>query len=403
MPRPKPKSPKVRHKLSNGYVEALRDFGEGETITRWDTDVRQLRVIVGRRKTSFSFFQQHRHYGGRLGTTAVTLGEFPAMSVQQARKAALVHAGRIASGRVTPGVRIATKFGAALAEYIEHARERGKSGSWARNLEGLKRTHLAEFLLWPLRDLANAPAAVAAWHKRVTKESGPNIANQAARALRAAYRRAAKLDRTLPPHNPVSAVEMNAEPRSQRALAPANFPKWRTAWDKIESPTRKAFQMVNLLTGCRPGELARLKWSDLFPVDPETGERMKRSFAIRDAKAKNTIYVPLSAAIAREFKRARDASDGSEWVFPGRIEGSHITSFDDDGLPAHGMMYRRTWRTVAADVGVDELIAHFCLGHIPAGISRGYVVKMTLASGGAMRAAQRMVSLRMLALSEGSH
>ena len=76
MPRPKPKSPKVRHKLSNGYVEALRDFGEGETITRWDTDVRQLRVIVGQRKTSFSFFQQHRHYGGRLGTTAVCLGSF---------------------------------------------------------------------------------------------------------------------------------------------------------------------------------------------------------------------------------------------------------------------------------------------------------------------------------------
>jgi hypothetical protein len=86
MPQPKPKSSKVRHKLSNGYLEALRDFGEGETIVRWDTDVRQLRVIVGPRKTSFSFFQQHRRYGGKLGTTAVTLGEFPAMSVTQAHK-----------------------------------------------------------------------------------------------------------------------------------------------------------------------------------------------------------------------------------------------------------------------------------------------------------------------------
>jgi hypothetical protein len=76
MPRPKPKSPKVRHKLSNGYVEALREFGEGEPLIRWDTDVRQLRAIVGPRKTLFSFFQQHRRYGGRLGTTAVTLGEY---------------------------------------------------------------------------------------------------------------------------------------------------------------------------------------------------------------------------------------------------------------------------------------------------------------------------------------
>jgi integrase len=389
---------KVRHKLSNGYLEALRDFRDDNTVVVWDTDVRQLRVIVGPRKTSFSFFQQHRRYGSKLGTTSITLGDFPTMSVTQARKAALVHAGRIASGRVTPGIRTATKFGAALDDYIAHARERGKSGSWARNLESLKRTHLAEFLLWPLRDLANAPAAIAAWHKRVTKESGPNIANQAARAMRAGYRRAAKLDRTLPPHNPCSAVEYNSEPRSQRALAPANFPKWRKAWDKIESPTRKAFQMINLLTGCRPGELARLKWTDLFPVHPETSQRMMRSFAIRDAKAKNTIFVPMSAAIARELKRARDASHGSGWIFPGRTKGSHITSFDDDALPAHGMMYRRTWRTIAADSGIDELIAHFCLGHIPSGISRGYVVKMTLVNGDTMRKAQRDVSRRMLAL-----
>jgi hypothetical protein len=27
------------------------------------------------------------------------------------------------------------------------------------------------------------------------------------------------------------------------------------------------------------------------------------------------------------------------------------------------MALRRSWRTVAADVGVDELIAHFCMGH----------------------------------------
>jgi hypothetical protein len=85
-------------------------------------------------------------------------------------------------------------------------------------------------------------------------------------------------------------------------------------------------------------------------------------------------------------------------ISPGRTSGSHITSFDDDALPAHGMLYRRTWRTLAADCGVDELVAHFCLGHFPPGISRGYVVKMTLASGQRMRAAQRTVSRRMLSL-----
>jgi len=80
--------------------------------------------------------------------------------------------------------------------------------------------------------------------------------------------------------------------------------------------------------------------------------------------------------------------------------GGHLVKVDADALPAYGMALRRTWRTIAADCGVDELIAHFCLGHVPAGISRGYVQKMILASGSAMRTAQRTVSRRMLALME---
>jgi integrase len=194
----------------------------------------------------------------------------------------------------------------------------------------------------------------------------------------------------LPPHNPTSAVEFNPEKRSQNAMKLVDFPKWRKAWDKIEPPTRKAFQMIALLSGARPGELSKLKWGDVLPRE--------RCFIIRGAKAENDIRVPMSAAIAREFKRARSAMvDGNPYVFSARA-GGHLVKFDVDGLPAHGISLRRTWRTIAADCGVDELIAHFMLGHIPTGISRGYVAKLILSSGSAMRAAQRTVSLRMLKL-----
>lgn len=396
MPRPKPKSPKVRHKLSDPYVEALSDFRDDMTRVVWDQEIKQLRVTAGKFKTTFAYFQQHRRHK-RRSTTCKVLGHFPAMTVADARKAAQIEAGRVAAGRITPGKRSAAKFGPALDHYIEHIRDRaegkGKAASWARNVESLKRTHLAEFTDWTLAELSAAPGHVAAWHKRVTKNNGPNIANQAGRAMRACYRRATRLDRSLPPHNPTSAIEWNTQQRSQNALAPADFPKWRKAWEKIENPTRKAFQMVNLLAGNRPGELARLKWSDVLPRE--------RCFVIRGAKADNDVRVPLSSAIARELKRARDAAradkTASPYVFPARANG-HIVKFDVDGLPAHGMALRRTWRTIAADSGVDELLAHFMLGHIPAGISRGYVAKMILSSGSGMRAAQRAVSKRIVGL-----
>jgi hypothetical protein len=85
------------------------------------------------------------------------------------------------------------------------------------------------------------------------------------------------------------------------------------------------------------------------------------------------VRVPRSATIAKVLKLARDAARAdkleSEYVFPARDDG-HIVKFDCNSLPAFGMALRRTWRTGSADAGVDELLAHFMLGHVPAGISR---------------------------------
>jgi integrase len=82
--------------------------------------------------------------------------------------------------------------------------------------------------------------------------------------------------------------------------------------------------MVNLLSGARPGELARLRWGDLE----------RRSFIILGAKAENDIHMPMSAAIAWAFSVARaHRIEGNDHVFPGRA-GGHIVKFDADHLLA---------------------------------------------------------------------
>jgi hypothetical protein len=153
------------HKLTDGHVEALSEFAEGEIKVFWDSEVKGLQVRVGKHRVTWSFLKEHRVHG-RRGVTFKRLGFFPAMDVKKARQAALVEAGRVASGRITPGRKLATKFQAALDDYIARARERaeakGKAASWARNIESLKRTHFAEFLGWPLHELSASPAVVAA-------------------------------------------------------------------------------------------------------------------------------------------------------------------------------------------------------------------------------------------------
>lgn len=106
------------HKLNDGYVEALQESAEGEVKIG-------LRVRVGKRRVTWSFLKEHRIHGKR-GVSFKRLGFFPAMDTKAARQAALIEAGRVASGRITPGRKAAIKFEAALSDYIAHARQRAE-------------------------------------------------------------------------------------------------------------------------------------------------------------------------------------------------------------------------------------------------------------------------------------
>lgn len=388
--------------LTDTKVGAAVDFAEGGAVLLHDhggtASVPGLRIRLGKRSATWLYYSDRLIHGERK-IVSETLGSFPAMTTTDARRAAAIWAGRYAAKANAPGQRAAVKLSQATDEYLDHLRrqaaKRGKPARWAKNVTSLVK-HFDKFLNWPLAELSDAPADVAVWHRKITKDHGPVTANQAAKIMRAAYRRAARLDRSLPPGLPTSAVEFNEEHRSQKALAFGDFPKWQKAWQAIETPTRKAFQRLNLLCGARPGELSRLKWADVLPRE--------RRFVIRDPKMKDDISVPLTVPMVRELRRARDAARAdnikSPFVFYSRDEG-HIVKFDHDNLPAHGMMLRRTYRTVAADLGIDELLTHFLQGHRPAGISRGYIAKMILASGGAMRKAQHDMSARIESLLAG--
>jgi len=321
------------------------------------------------------------------------------MSTAAARQAALSEAGKIADGRVEPGKRRALKVGQALDNYLKHLRSQSARGGrgakkgappkpprHADNVEKLRRQFFGEFESWPLADLSNTPGIVADWHEKNTEAAGPISANRAAEVLRACYRHALKLDRHLPAALPTSGIVFNSEHPHGGGIAPREFPKWADAWRAIESPVHRAFALANLLTGCRPGELARLQRADILPRE--------RVFIIRAAKAGDDIRLPLSRPILRAFRLALAAIPGPALeVFPGCTQAAHRLA-----LPARGVELRRTYRTVAADCGVDEMLAHFLLGHAPAGISQRYVARMILASGPAMRAAQRRISARMMQL-----
>jgi integrase len=216
--------------------------------------------------------------------------------------------------------------------------------------------HWAAFMvLVILAVLSAAPAAIRDWHRDVTLGSGPIAANRAAEIMRAVYKHAPRLNRHLPAALPTSAVTYNVESESQRGLAFKDFPAWRQAVMALPEPHR-SFHMICLLTGARPGELARLTWAMVKP--------RQRLIVISGAKAGADIAIPMSSQIAAVLRGARAVAAG-ELVFGDCDRNGHR-----DRLPARGMVLRHTFKTVATDIGVDQMIVEFLMGHRPLGVSR---------------------------------
>lgn len=380
----------------DSYLENILDFPRDRVVLYRDTSCDGLQCRVGAHRTTWLFYHDDRR-GGRRRYISKRLGFFPTMRAEEARNAARVERGKVAAGEVGPGKREAIKLHTSMAEYVDHLKRKAarneKPARWAANVQNYAKNYiLPRFGSWTLADLAMHPGAVADWHKEVTDKAGAVTANHCCRVLRAAYKRSAKRDVSLPQRDPTSAVEWNSEEPAQTALAFRDFPKWLKAWEALEvgpkAPTRKEYHAFCLFTGVRPGEAARIRWGDVKPA--------QRVVLIAAAKASNTIRIIMSAPIARILKRARDLGKpkcADDFVFPHSFHHPHR-----DDLPATGHDLRHTYRTVCADQGIDDVLAHVLQGWAPKNISERYVTRLVMAEGTGIRAAQRKVSRKIVQL-----
>lgn len=366
-------------RLNDTLLESWRDFDITGTI--WDTEVRGLRIRVGKHRCTWTYFAE-RSFRGDRSTTCKRLGHWPSTSLADARKAALQEAAKIAAGRPEPGRRTAMTVETAVREYVGHlhevAKRKGKRPTWAKLADTLTRKHLLpKFGKWTLAELSNAPAAVRDWHQSIEHRVS---ANRCASLLSAAYRNAARLDRSLPPASPISAVRMNKEVAAQTAMPFDQYPAWERAVSALP-PLRQAYYRLCLLTGMRGGEAARLRRSDI--------NYGTRSITLRNIKSGADVVIPMSNEIERALKLAPDNSS-SELLFP------NVKNWHDDIVKGHAL--RHSWRSVAADLGVNEVHARLLLGHSLVGINQRYITEAVLSGGPGLREEQCRISARITEL-----
>ena len=300
----------------NFTKEALLGLPKPEAGTRavyLDTKTTGLQVrVTNTGAKTFSVYRRIK--GGR--PERVTLGRFPVMTVEQARKLATRVNAEIEEGANPAEVKRAHKeeptFGELFKEFGE--RHGKKKRSWNTD-ESIYKNHLEKPLA--KRKLA---AITRETISRILSElesagkSGGTVNNVRAlvssvfgRAIEWGYASA----------NPVVGIKTRAKVKRDRFLQSDELPRFFKALAAEPNETLRDYILMALLTGARRSNLLAMRWRDV-----NLAEGVWRIPRTKNGNPQNVTLSPEALTILKARKQIAD--DVSDFVFPGVGESGHI-------------------------------------------------------------------------------
>ena len=377
--------PSIKLKITQPIAQkCVHDEAPGTLIM--DSEVPGLRLVVGAKSASWKLVASIND-GTNRGIT-MTLGRSDALTVIQARREALELKLRLGRGedprrKAEPKV---MSMAEALERYIE-----------TRPHLAAKTVHFYRSMVeGPLKDLASLPLdkltreQVRGLHERVTRKSGPGMANGAMRVAKAMINDVLR-DTDLPYGNVVArAVRFNRIEARDWAVGPDELPK---LWSKLEQMENRALAIaweVALCTGLRCGDLRSMRWSDI------DDQGVLNVPCPKGGKAK-AFDLPLTKHVLSKLDELKEITRpwDSDFCFPARSKSGHMEVMrrtKDWPWPAHAM--RHTYRTVAMEAGVPTDTVKLLMNHQSGGVSWGYVTRANLL--GPMREAAEVVAAKLL-------
>jgi integrase len=353
-----------QHVLTEAYVKGLKPEPERYEVHDPDRPGLVVRVTPTGAK---SFAVRHRVRGGKV--ERFTIGSWPSVSTETARRQAKGLVGLFATGGNPAAERRGLKNEATLAELWTlflnlHAKVRKRS---CATDERRWKFHLERFGALPLSSIATAD--VARWLSDIATSSGQGAANRVRALLFTMFEKGRK-EWGLKVPNPVRDTARYPEHKKDRYLLPEELRRFLRAVDVDPDPDVRLWIKMALFTGQRSQTLCRAKWADLnlpgaawaVPAD--------------DMKAGKPLLVPLASPLVALLKARRKAAiEGDEYVFPSRGPAGHMESpragfarvLKAAGLSAltpHDL--RRTFATWALDAGAPSIALARLLGHSPA-------------------------------------
>lgn len=244
----------------------------------------------------------------------ISLGTFPAIGVEDARKLAAMHLANIYKGVDPNAEKRASRRNTTLGEAWKAFHE---NRTTARGTFLTAKSHKSRYLTclahWSDRKLTSiSHDDVTALHVRLGRERGHVTANRAVQLLRAIINHA-KLD-----GNPASKIELFRETARERFLRADELPKFWKALQAEPDPTFRDFFGLCLWTGARKGNVQAMRWADVHLEDAEW------IIPAEAFKTRRQHVVILSDQAVEILKRRRRENPFGEFVFPSYGKTRHL-------------------------------------------------------------------------------
>ncbi|QTO19904.1 tyrosine-type recombinase/integrase [Burkholderia seminalis] len=282
-----------------------------------------------------SFCVLKRIKGGKL--ERFTLGRFPDLTIEQARRKATDVLSTVANGDNPAEVRRKVRGELTFAEMFEEYRCRhaeAKKRTWREDVQRFE-----DYLCLPIggKKLSKIERRdIRAIHEGITNSGHPTTANRVLALVSSVFGKAIEWEYA--ELNPATGVKRNKERSRDRFIQSDELPRFFASLAAEPNETMRDFFLLALLTGARRSNVSAMRWSD---VSFERAE-----WRIDRTKNDDPQTVALSPEALQILVDRRDAAAANEeFVFPG------------DGKSGHIVEPKSAWRRVFDRDELAQLIA----------------------------------------------
>ncbi len=319
--------------FTKAVIDALSipESGKRDTYHDIKNSGLQLRITSTGVKT-FSVYRRIK----RGEPERITLGRYPDMTIEQARREAVRIAADISDGKnpaeVKRGHKAELTFSELFGDYMER-HSKPKKKTWFEDQ--------AQFRLYLEKPLGKKKLStidrksIAHIHSSITKAGYAPTANRVKALLSSVFGWA--ISAGLCESNPVIGIKSNKENQRDRFLQSDELPKFFKALAEEPNSTIRDYILISLLTGARRSNVLAMRWQDI------NFERAEWRIPMTKNGTPQTVALSPEAI---EILQSRKPSDDVVFVFPGSGKAGHL------------MEPKKGWKRILESAEIDNLRIH---------------------------------------------